>query len=87
MPLYEYYCPKCKLRFERLLKVSAADEICVPCPECETPAERAISRFAMRGEEGSFGDDDDDGGSEAPAPNYTPKSDIEKWRKAAKHGW
>lgn len=33
MPLYEYKCKKCFLKFERNLKISDSDNI--PCPNCK----------------------------------------------------
>jgi putative FmdB family regulatory protein len=43
MPLYEYHCPTCQNRFEKLQPMSAAG---ADCPNCEQPAKRAISVFA-----------------------------------------
>lgn len=44
MPLYEYKCPECDVRFERLLSV--ADGRQAQCPDCETQASRVLSVFA-----------------------------------------
>ena len=41
MPTYEYKCPKCGTRFERLQKIS--EPAGAPCPKCGTKAERQIS--------------------------------------------
>jgi len=41
MPTYEYKCPKCGTRFERLQKISAPAG--APCPKCRAKAERLIS--------------------------------------------
>jgi putative FmdB family regulatory protein len=41
MPTYEYKCPKCGTRFERIQKISAPPG--APCPKCGTKAERLIS--------------------------------------------
>jgi putative FmdB family regulatory protein len=41
MPTYEYKCPKCGTRFERVQKISAKPG--APCPKCGTKAERLIS--------------------------------------------
>ena len=43
MPLYEYHCPTCNHRFDKLQPMSAAG---ADCPRCEQPAKRAISVFA-----------------------------------------
>ena len=41
MPTYEYKCPKCGTRFERLQKISAPPG--AKCPKCGSKAERLIS--------------------------------------------
>ena len=41
MPIYQYHCPKCKLKFE--LKQSFSDESMVACPKCQNGAQRCIS--------------------------------------------
>ncbi len=43
MPLYEYHCPTCHNKFEKLQPMSATG---ADCPNCEQPAKRAISVFA-----------------------------------------
>ncbi len=43
MPLYEYHCPTCDHRFDKLQSMSATG---ADCPRCEQPARRAISVFA-----------------------------------------
>ena len=45
MPIYEYYCPSCRQRFEKMRPISQA----TAAATCERghPAERAISTFAM----------------------------------------
>ena len=45
MPLYEYECPACLARFDRLVSASAADD--AACPRCGEPrARRLISVIA-----------------------------------------
>lgn len=44
MPIYEYYCPKCKQKFEKMRPVSQATEG-APCPSCHEMAERKLSTF------------------------------------------
>ncbi len=46
MPLYEYVCPECGARFDRLVRSSSnADE--ATCPTCGSPtATRVFSTFA-----------------------------------------
>ena len=41
MPIYEYHCPKCNLKFE--LKQSFSAESMVACPKCQNGAQRCIS--------------------------------------------
>ena len=50
MPIYEYHCPTCNNKFDKLqpMNVSGAD-----CPMCEQPARRAISVFAAVAKGGS----------------------------------
>jgi putative FmdB family regulatory protein len=52
MPLYEYHCPTCRNKFEKLQPMSSSSD--ADCPVCEQPARRAISVFASvsRGEAG-----------------------------------
>ncbi|MFW6150728.1 MAG: zinc ribbon domain-containing protein [Chloroflexota bacterium] len=44
MPLYEYFCPDCRLKFELLRPVAQATER-APCPRCAAPTDRAVSAF------------------------------------------
>lgn len=53
MPMYEYHCPKCDTRFERLLRLSEREEP-QSCPneECdEKETKKLISRtsFSLKG--------------------------------------
>jgi putative FmdB family regulatory protein len=41
MPIYQYICPKCNLKFE--LKQSFSDESIVVCPKCQNGARRLFS--------------------------------------------
>ena len=43
MPIYEFTCQTCGLRFDRLSKMSESGLREVPCAECKQPAIRAIS--------------------------------------------
>ncbi len=63
MPIYEYQCPTCKERFEKLVRSSNA-QLEVSCPACGgTGARRLVSTFASIGL-GSSG-----GGSASCAPS------------------
>jgi putative FmdB family regulatory protein len=46
MPLYEYYCADCEIKFETLRRMSQADDpiVCVRCGGTNTS--RAVSAFA-----------------------------------------
>ena len=59
MPLYEYLCPACKTRTEKLMKVSDFKPK-IKCPKCGKQAPKAISAFAVVGID--KGGDDDFGG-------------------------
>jgi len=41
VPIYQYHCPKCNLKFE--LKQSFSDESMVACPKCQNGAKRLFS--------------------------------------------
>jgi putative FmdB family regulatory protein len=45
MPIYEYFCPECKSKFEllRLMNEANAD---AACPACKTPSSKTLSKFA-----------------------------------------
>jgi putative FmdB family regulatory protein len=43
MPLFEYECPACRKRFEKLQGTPAAT---LPCPDCGAAAQRMVSAFA-----------------------------------------
>jgi len=47
MPIYEYVCPECHIRFEQLRPLSRAEED-AECPKCKTRSGRAISKFVSR---------------------------------------
>jgi putative FmdB family regulatory protein len=45
MPIYEYFCPECNLKFELLRPLSHSDESAA-CPRCHNGARRVFSSFA-----------------------------------------
>ena len=45
MPIYEYLCPGCDLKFELLRSLSQADDG-ASCPRCQNAAQRVLSSFA-----------------------------------------
>ena len=48
MPIYEYECPDCRERFEKLVRSSASADG-VACPTCGRAARRLVSVFASIG--------------------------------------
>jgi len=55
MPVYEYECPKCKHRFERLVKIS---DPLPECPECgHKPVEKAVSVSTFKLKGGGWAED------------------------------
>jgi putative FmdB family regulatory protein len=56
MPLYEYRCPHCEIKFDKLRPFSQADAP-IACPECQgEDVRRLISAFASfsRGSDGAM---------------------------------
>lgn len=51
MPIYEYICSNCKLKFELLRAMSQSGDSAL-CPGCGSSAQRALSLFS-RSSEGS----------------------------------
>ncbi|HEY33504.1 MAG TPA: zinc ribbon domain-containing protein [Dehalococcoidia bacterium] len=47
MPVYEYYCPKCKKEFELKRPMSEYDQPAV-CSQCGYKAQKLISGFASK---------------------------------------
>ncbi|MFC2072417.1 zinc ribbon domain-containing protein [Chloroflexota bacterium] len=45
MPIYEYACPSCEVKFELLRPLSQSGEG-ASCPHCQQSAERILSTFA-----------------------------------------
>ncbi len=45
MPVYEYCCPECGLKFELLRPMSQVNED-ASCPRCNNGAKRVLSSFA-----------------------------------------
>ena len=56
MPIYEYQCPTCSDRFEKLTRSNATADATtaeVRCPACGAEAKRVVSAFAAIGFAGS----------------------------------
>ena len=48
MPIYEYWCPKCRSPFEKLRSMESKDSE-IQCPRCGSPVKRMVSVFATMG--------------------------------------
>lgn len=44
MPIYEYVCPECEVKFEKLRPMN--DGNVAPCPTCDQDSPRVLSVFA-----------------------------------------
>lgn len=44
MPIYEYFCPDCNLKFELLRPINQSNEV-ASCPRCHGNTERILSSF------------------------------------------
>jgi len=42
MPIYEYYCERCKVQVEDFQSIMKMKKT-IPCPECERPMKRIMS--------------------------------------------
>jgi putative FmdB family regulatory protein len=47
MPIYEYFCPRCKTEFELRLSFNEFDRP-EQCPKCHSTARRLISSFSTK---------------------------------------
>ncbi|MBI4267760.1 MAG: zinc ribbon domain-containing protein [Chloroflexi bacterium] len=45
MPIYEYVCSDCGMKFELLRSLSQSNDE-ANCPHCQSPSHRVLSRFA-----------------------------------------
>ena len=54
MPVYEYVCPNCEVKFDRLRPMTDGHQ--AECPICDTESPRVLSVFAAfrRGSEGEM---------------------------------
>ena len=43
MPIYEYVCPECKVKFDRLQPSGTSH---AECPDCGLPSRKALSLFS-----------------------------------------
>ena len=46
MPLYEFYCPQCKEKFESLREISR--RLSALCPKCNTKSKLVLSSFSFK---------------------------------------
>ncbi len=47
MPIYEYFCTKCRKGFELMRPFNEADKPTL-CPECKSEAQKQITNFASK---------------------------------------
>lgn len=81
MPLYEYQCQACGLRFER--RQSFNDEPISICPECEGPVQRLISPVGIIFKGSGFYVTDNRGKSSTRIPTKSEKEESSKKEKTA----
>jgi putative FmdB family regulatory protein len=79
VPVYQYHCPKCNLKFE--LKQSFSDESMVACPKCQNGAQRCFSPVPVIFKGSGFYVTDNRKGSSEPADSAT-KVDKKKEDKS-----
>jgi putative FmdB family regulatory protein len=80
MPLYEYRCQECGLRFQRIEKASALKD--GECPDCHGVAHRLIGAPALQFKGSGwyvtdYGKGNGDGSRENSAESETPKTTAE----------
>ncbi len=67
MPLYEYKCSDCEIKFDALRAMSAAD-VPIACPQCDSEnTNRMISLFSAIGSNGVIAGSGSSCGSCAPS--------------------
>lgn len=80
MPIYEYLCPQCNGRFQKLVR-SFADPSDLACPRCaSTQVRRAVSQVAVLKSEESRAEALADPGMFAGLDENDPKS-IAQWAR------
>lgn len=80
MPIYEYVCPSCNVRFQKLVR-GFGDPADLACPRCGSPqVRRAISRFATVKSEEARLDAMADPSTFAGLDENDPRS-IARWAK------
>ena len=47
MPIYEFWCPKCEIEFELQRPMAECDKPAF-CPNCQSEAEKLVSRFGTK---------------------------------------
>ena len=52
MPVYEYFCDRCKHRYDSMRPVSRMDDP-APCPKCGEAGKRQLSLFGFK--DGQYG--------------------------------
>jgi putative FmdB family regulatory protein len=73
MPVYEYFCTKCKMEFELMRPFSESDKDTV-CPKCNSKAQKLVSSFGSKT------------GSYMQAPSKPFRKTVEKTKETKKSG-
>jgi putative FmdB family regulatory protein len=47
MPVYEYFCPECKIEFELMRSFADAQKAAF-CPECNLESQKLVSNFGSK---------------------------------------
>ncbi|MCY3659912.1 MAG: zinc ribbon domain-containing protein [Caldilineaceae bacterium] len=85
MPVYEYTCPACSIRFAHLWKTMAAASAgnSPACPECRHPdTKRVVSQLAVLDSIGGLtpGEVNQVKAAEERAASFTPREHIDQLR-------
>jgi len=80
MPLYEYYCSTCELKFEALANLADHDKP-AECPNCNNEAHRIISATAFILKGSGWGRDCYSSSPDKSCKRGINKKDVEKVAK------
>ncbi len=79
MPIYEYRCPKCRVKFNELVR-SWSVQITPVCPKCgETKPERLVSSFAYHKSIKSIHEESDEPSLTSGPDYYKDPRNIGRW--------
>jgi putative FmdB family regulatory protein len=86
MPIYDYRCKSCGVKFDKLMPlVSSLQGACPVCPQCgSTETQRIPSAFALTGSQSGVATATESEPTPITKAPITPKEDIDHWRKLSK---